>query len=213
MSQAYLRDLNFQIQLEQMMLNQWGESKPREQSKKFELTTSYKKFELPSPEDLINIKKETQNKQLARQEQIQLYLEKEKRPVVINGVEYKYNSIPEPNLDDIQPYKDSVNDLQNDINYYENEINKAKLNIEQSKDKIQQYNLDLNNLTQNKEIIRIDYETKLKKLQEEKQKYIDAGDKTGESQIDDLIKDLEKERKNVKKEIKQINSDIEIITN
>jgi hypothetical protein len=99
MTQTFLRDLNYQIQLEQMLFNQWGESKPREQNKKFELTTTYKKFELPSVDDLLNNKKETQNKQLMRQEQIQVYLEKQKRPIIINGQQYKYNALPEPNLD------------------------------------------------------------------------------------------------------------------
>ena len=62
MSQSYLRDLNYKIQMEKMLLNQWGLEKPREPSRK---------FELPIIEDLINVtsKKESQNKQLIRQQQ------------------------------------------------------------------------------------------------------------------------------------------------
>ena len=104
MSQSFLRDLNYKIQLEQMTLNQWGENKPRDANARFELPTTQsnlksKKGELPSISYLLNDNKAAnQNKLQARQEQIQLYLEKEKRPVIRDGKEYKYNSIPEPNL-------------------------------------------------------------------------------------------------------------------
>lgn len=104
-----IRSLNLLSQVQQIGLNSWGDIKKREPNKS---------FELPSIDDLIGDKKEMINKQLVRQEQIQAYLEKEKAPVIVNGQAFKYNSIPEPVIDEAE-----IDDLNNEI-----ETNKIDLN-------------------------------------------------------------------------------------
>jgi len=116
----YLKNLNYQIQVESMGLNSWGDVKPRQQNRQ---------YELPSTEKLLNNSKERENKQLARQEQIQLYLEKEKRPITINGVEYKYNNLPEPGLEDTDIFEQDIKDTNNDLITGEKNLKAVIINI------------------------------------------------------------------------------------
>lgn len=116
----YLKNLNYQIQVESMGLNSWGDVKPRQQNRQ---------YELPSTEKLLNNSKERENKQLARQEQIQLYLEKEKRPITINGVEYKYNNLPEPGLEDTDIFEQDIKDTNNDLITGEKNLKAIIINI------------------------------------------------------------------------------------
>lgn len=207
MSDSYLRDLNYKIQLEQMLLNSWGVEKPRE---------SNKKFELPDVNDLLN-PKERQNKILMRQEQIQSYLEKEKRPVIINGVEYKYNSIPPPNLDDLQQYKDDIGMLEGNINYYENGINQALNNIQQSQDNIEQMKINIKQLSEarmaRKYFLDNEYIKELGDLEKLKQDAVDAGDAQEELKINDKIQELENKASDVYSEINRIKNDLRLFDN
>lgn len=204
MTDSYLRDLNYKIQLEQMLLNSWGVEKPREANKK---------FELPDVNDLLN-PKERQNKILMRQEQIQSYLEKEKRPVVINGVEYKYNSISPPNLDDLQQYKDDIGMLEGNINYYENGINQALNNIKQSEDIIKQIKSQKKILAENRSMreffLNKEYIKKLNDLEAQK---LNAQTPTEVSKITDEIALLNNEALNISSEINQIKSDLRLFDN
>lgn len=145
MSQSYLRDLNYKIQMEQMLLNQWGLEKPREASRK---------FELPTVEDLLNVtsKKESQNKALLRQQQIQAYLEKEKRPVIVNGQEYKFNRIPEPTLEDLKPTNDTIVALEGDLVDIEKDINKTLQNIKIEQENITKLNKEIPKLIRDKSL-------------------------------------------------------------
>jgi hypothetical protein len=243
MSQTFLRDLNYKIQLEQMTLNQWGETKPREQNRK---------FELPSVDDLLNNKSETQNKQQARQEQIQLYLEKEKRPVIVNGQQFKYNSIPEPNLNEFTQYTDTIKDLKDDIDYLENGINKKLQEIQQARDNIKliDENIEKLNSEQNKRgyFLSNSYINKLSDLQKMKQDYIleeneeisklettrnttpkDRREKReiyedkielireafskNQTKVDNEIQDLEDEKNKIVSELSQIKKDLQKFVN
>jgi hypothetical protein len=56
---TYMKNLNYQIQIQSMGLNSWGDVKRRQPNKN---------FELPTTEKLLNNKKEFENKQLARQQ-------------------------------------------------------------------------------------------------------------------------------------------------
>lgn len=145
MSQSYLRDLNYKIQMEQMLLNQWGIEKPREASRK---------FELPTVEDLLNVssKKESQNKALLRQQQIQAYLEKEKRPVIVNGQEYKFNRIAEPQLEDLKPINDTIVALEDDLVDIEKDINKTLQNIKIEQENITKLNKEIAKLIRDKSL-------------------------------------------------------------
>lgn len=131
----YLKNLNYQLQVESMGLNSWGDIKPRQQNRQ---------FELPSTEKLLNNSNERENKQLARQQQIQLYLEKEKRPITINGVEYKYNNLPEPNIEDIDPLND--------------EVNRAKFEYEQQNNNYVALTRDIKDLEEEIENTKNDFE-------------------------------------------------------
>lgn len=133
----YLKNLKYQIQVESMGLNSWGSVKPRK-------TTQA--FELPSSDKLLNNKNELLNKQLARQQQIQLYLEKEKQPVNIDGTEYKYNNITEPTIEDLEPLKQHIEDLKNDLSQLENELEETNKYIRELTITKEKFKEDMENL-------------------------------------------------------------------
>lgn len=116
MSDTYLRNLNLQIQVENMGLNSWGGEKRREPNRD---------FNLPSIETLLS-KKDLINRQQQKQDQIQLYLEKEKRPVVVGGVEYKFNQVTEPQLISIA----DIEQIQNDVEQFRQNVRIHEGNIE-----------------------------------------------------------------------------------
>jgi hypothetical protein len=116
MSDTYLRNLNLEIQVENMGLNSWGAEKKREPNRE---------FNLPSIETLLS-KKDLINRQQQKQDQIQLYLEKEKRPVVVAGVEYKFNQVTEPQLTTIA----EIEQIQNDIEQFRQNVGIYEGNIE-----------------------------------------------------------------------------------
>lgn len=116
MSDTYLRNLNLEIQVENMGLNSWGNEKRREPNRD---------FNLPSIETLLS-KKDLINRQQQKQDQIQLYLEKEKRPVIVGGVEYKFNQVTEPQLTTIA----EIEQIQNDIEQFGQNVGTIENNIE-----------------------------------------------------------------------------------
>lgn len=195
----YMKNLNYQLQVESMGLNSWGDIKPRQPNRQ---------FELPSTDKLLNNRKETENKQLARQEQIQLYLEKEKRPITINGVEYKYNNIPEPNVEDIEPLND--------------EVNRAKFEYEQENNNYKTLTKDIKDIEEEIEKTKNDfktqktYESKLKINEEffiNQIEKIETEIKKNEQKIKDnnklfyQVKKNDPERKSKKRELIQQNEE------
>ncbi len=155
MSDTYLRNLNLQIQVENMGLNSWGGEKRREPNRD---------FNLPSIETLLS-KKDLINRQQQKQDQIQLYLEKEKRPVVVGGVEYKFNQVTEPQLVDVvKPQQDLETikiEIGNKINDIEQEIINLK-NIENGIELMKEEKSELENLlnvsNSEKNILRVEYD-------------------------------------------------------
>lgn len=214
----YLKNLNYQLQVQNMGLNSWGDVKPRQQNRQ---------FELPSTDKLLNNKKETENKQLARQQQVQLYLEKEKRPITINGVEYKYNTLPEPRLEETDTYKQDVEQAKNELRIEEDnkkgiigdikDSEKEKVLLEKE---LKKFDDIINNLIIEKdglEIVKVDLYAEQEKIKNEitrkKTKLTKTVTKSDKSEQDktiidtypELINNLEERLKNLTSEINKIN--------
>lgn len=164
---TYLKNLNFQLQVENMGLSSWGEVKPRAPNRQ---------FELPTNDKLLNNKKELENKQIARQQQIQLYLEKEKQPVIVNGQEFKYNTIPPPNLEDEKDLMDEVNVKENELINEEQKFNKLVNDLKNTENDIEGINLriieeekNFNLLTNDKQSVSDDLNYFVKNLRTAKE--------------------------------------------
>jgi len=153
----YLKNLSIQIQAESVGLNSWGPIKKRMPNKN---------FILPTVNDILNdSKNETVNRQMAQQEQLHRYLEKEKVPVMVNGQAYKFNQLPEPELEDVQEYDNMYNNLvkgYDDANNYINDIvdkiNKKKqslLSFDVVKKKLNSDILKASSSSDNKDLVRV----------------------------------------------------------
>lgn len=178
----YLKNLKLQIQVESMNLNSWGDVKPRQPNRQ---------FELPSADMLLNDNKELENKQLARQQQITLYLEKEKRPVVINGVEYKYNQIPEPVLTDTNVIEAEVQRAEGELSNEQKKYNDLVNDLKLTNKKIELLENEINKLNEEKHNLTVQFgqsNNELTQKQEELQKL-----EARRNDLDQKINDLNKQ--------------------
>lgn len=208
---TYIKNLNYKLQVESIGLNSWGDEKPRMPNKD---------FILPTTDQLLNNKKDLINKQLATQEQIHSYLEKEKVPVQIGNNLYKYNNVVPPTLNDpinkqtdanitktkLNNIDDDIRNLTNDINFFKQELFQSTLelnNLESDRSYIDSYfinALSINDINSN---VQYDWI---------KQDLIDVFNNPDDNlkikMLSRIRQKIGKEKKFLTKKIKNLNTDI-----
>jgi chromosome segregation ATPase len=153
-------------------------------------------------------KQERENKQLARQQQIQLYLEKEKRPITINGVEYKYNNLPEPNIEDIEPLNDEVNRVKFEFEQENNNYKTLSANIKAIDEEIQRTKNDFEEQKNYESKLKINKEfseNQLNKLETEIKRYDQKINDN--NKLINQLKNYDPERQSKKRELIQQNEE------
>jgi hypothetical protein len=89
--QNLMKNLNYQIKFNQVAKSSWKGKKS---------FTNVSNKNQPTVDYLLNNASKVQREQTLRNDMINKYLEKQKQPIIVGGIKYKFHNIPSPDLDE-----------------------------------------------------------------------------------------------------------------
>jgi len=128
--QNLMKNLNYQIKFNQVAKSSWKGKKS---------FTNVSNKNQPTVDYLLNNASKVQREQTLRNDMINKYLEKQKQPIIVNGIKYKFHNIPSPDLDEdivrliIIPPQGPNETINIDKNFYQKFLTDENAIIEQVK--------------------------------------------------------------------------------